>query len=57
VILVRTVESMIVFVVCEGFFVYKLVRSLRDKALARDEKKKLKQQRREKEIAKKPKKK
>jgi len=44
-------------VFCAGFFVYKLVRSLRDKALAREEKKKLKQQRREKEMAKKTKKK
>ena len=42
---------------CAGFFVYKLVRSLRDKAVAREEKKKLKQQRREKEMAKKTKKK
>jgi len=44
-------------VFCAGFFVYKLVRSLRDKAMAREEKKKLKQQRREKEMAKKTKKK
>ena len=44
-------------VCCAGFFVYKLVRSLRDKALAREEKKKLKQQRREKEMTKKTKKK
>lgn len=40
-----------------GFFVYKLVRNLREKALAREEKKKLKQQKKEKEMAKKQKKK
>ncbi|XP_064645318.1 uncharacterized protein LOC135498797 [Lineus longissimus] len=36
-----------------GFFVYKLVRSLRDKERAKEEKKKLKQQRKEKESMKK----
>ena len=40
-----------------GFFVYKLVRNLREKAVAREEKKKLKQQKKEKEMAKKQKKK
>ena len=39
------------------FSVYKLVKSLRDREIARDEKKKLKQQRKEKENAKKLKKK
>lgn len=47
----------IITVVLVGFFVYKLVRSLRDKSLAREEKKKLKQQRRDKEMTKKTKKK
>jgi len=47
----------IIVLLLVGFFVYKLVRSLREKSLAREEKKKLKQQRKEKELAKKTKKK
>ena len=50
--------SLLVFVCflsTSGFFVYKLVKSLRDKEKAKEEKKKLKQQRKEKEMQRKTK--
>jgi len=47
----------IIVLLLVGFFVFKLVKSLREKNLAKEEKKKLKQQRKEKELNKKVKKK
>ncbi|KAK2192750.1 hypothetical protein NP493_23g02000 [Ridgeia piscesae] len=47
----------IIVVTLVGVFVYKLVQSLKSKQHLREEKKKLKQQRKEKEIAKKQKRK